>query len=52
MAAEWLVETTAGEVRTPYVINCAGLHSDVMARLTGATPPVRSSRSAGSTTSW
>ena len=39
--ADWLVETTAGEVRTPYVINCAGLHSDVMARLTGATPPVR-----------
>jgi L-2-hydroxyglutarate oxidase len=39
--AEWLVATTAGEVRTPYVINCAGLHSDVMARLTGTTPPVR-----------
>jgi L-2-hydroxyglutarate oxidase len=39
--AEWVVATTAGEVRTPYVINCAGLHSDVMARLTGTTPPVR-----------
>ncbi len=39
--AEWVVETTAGSERTPYVINCAGLHSDIMARLTGATPPVR-----------
>jgi L-2-hydroxyglutarate oxidase len=39
--SEWVVETTAGTERTPYVINCAGLYSDFMARLTGATPPVR-----------
>jgi L-2-hydroxyglutarate oxidase len=37
----WVIETTAGAERTPYLINCAGLHSDVMARLTGAAPPVR-----------
>lgn len=38
---EWVVETSAGSARTPYVINCAGLHSDLMARLAGAIPPVR-----------
>ena len=38
---DWVVETSAGTERTPYVINCAGLYSDFMARLTGATPPVR-----------
>jgi len=38
---EWVVETTAGAERTRYLINCAGLHSDVMARLTGSAPPVR-----------
>ncbi len=37
----WIVETTAGAEATPYLINCAGLHSDVMARLAGMTPPVR-----------
>ena len=39
--SEWLVETPTGVERTPYVINCAGLHSDVMARLTGSAPPLR-----------
>jgi len=39
--ADWVVETTAGSARSPYVINCAGLYSDFVARLTGATPPVR-----------
>jgi (S)-2-hydroxyglutarate dehydrogenase len=39
--SEWVIETAAGIERTPYVINCAGLYSDFMARLTGATPPVR-----------
>ncbi|MEO8602900.1 MAG: L-2-hydroxyglutarate oxidase [bacterium] len=39
---EWLIETSRGGLeRSPYVINCAGLHSDVMARLTGSAPPVR-----------
>ena len=37
----WVVETSAGVVRTPYLINCAGLHSDLMARLAGTAPPVR-----------
>jgi L-2-hydroxyglutarate oxidase len=39
--AGWVVETTTGAEHTPYLINCAGLHSDVMARLAGMTPPVR-----------
>jgi L-2-hydroxyglutarate oxidase len=37
----WVVETSAGVERTRHLINCAGLHSDVMARLAGTTPPVR-----------
>lgn len=37
----WVVETSGGTVRTPYVINCAGLYADFMARLAGAKPPVR-----------
>ena len=37
----WVVETSAGVERTRYLVNCAGLHSDVMARLAGTTPPVR-----------
>jgi len=39
--SEWVVETSGGTERTPYVINCAGLQSDIMARLTGTKPPVR-----------
>jgi len=41
VADEWVVETTAGVERSRYLVNCAGLHSDVMARLAGTTPPVR-----------
>jgi len=37
----WVIETNAGTERSRYVINCAGLHSDLMARLAGTTPPVR-----------
>jgi L-2-hydroxyglutarate oxidase len=37
----WVIETSAGTERARYVINCAGLHSDLMARLAGTTPPVR-----------
>jgi L-2-hydroxyglutarate oxidase len=37
----WVVETSTGTEHTPYLINCAGLHSDLMARLAGAPPPVR-----------
>ncbi len=38
---EWVIETSAGAERTPYLINCAGLYSDLMARLAGTAPPVR-----------
>jgi (S)-2-hydroxyglutarate dehydrogenase len=37
----WVVETSAGAERARYLVNCAGLHSYVMARLAGCTPPVR-----------
>ena len=37
----WVIETSAGNEQADYVVNCAGLHSDVMARLAGSTPPVR-----------
>ena len=30
-----VLDTTAGEVQTRYVVNCAGLHSDRIAKLTG-----------------
>ena len=40
-AGEWVIETSAGAERTPYLVNCAGLHSDIMARLAGTAPPVR-----------
>ena len=38
---ETVVETVAGEVRAKFLINCAGLHSDRIARLAGAEPGVR-----------
>lgn len=36
-----LVETTGGTVRTKFLINCAGLHADVVARKSGARPGLR-----------
>ncbi len=36
-----VVETTAGEVTADVLINCAGLHSDRVARLAGLRPPVK-----------
>jgi L-2-hydroxyglutarate oxidase len=36
-----VVETTAGAVRADYLVNCAGLHSDRVAKLAGLTPPAR-----------
>ncbi len=39
--AGWVIETSVGAEHADYVVNCAGLHSDVMARLAGSTPPVR-----------
>lgn len=35
------VETTAGDVEARYVINCAGLYSDYVARMSGADPGVQ-----------
>lgn len=37
---EWLVETTAGAFRSRYLITCAGLFADRVARMTGADPDV------------
>ena len=34
----WAVETTAGEEQADFVVNCAGLHSDRVARLAGERP--------------
>jgi L-2-hydroxyglutarate oxidase LhgO len=37
----FLIDTTKGSVRARYLIGCAGLHSDRVARLEGADPGVR-----------
>jgi len=37
----WIVETSGGVEHSRHLINCAGLHSDIMARLAGTVPPVR-----------
>lgn len=39
--AEFILETTSGVYRSRFLINCAGLQSDRIARLMGATLPVR-----------
>lgn len=36
-----IVRTARGGVRTRYLVNCAGLHADVVARMAGASPDVR-----------
>ncbi|WP_019853600.1 L-2-hydroxyglutarate oxidase [Actinopolyspora mortivallis] len=38
---ELVLSTTSGRIRTRRAINCAGLHSDRVARLAGGDPPVR-----------
>jgi L-2-hydroxyglutarate oxidase len=38
---ELVLETTAGEVRSRFLVNCGGLHSDRVARLCGVEPGVR-----------
>jgi len=35
------IETTAGAFETRFLVNCAGLHSDRVARLAGVAPPAR-----------
>jgi L-2-hydroxyglutarate oxidase len=37
----WVVHTTTGDVPADVVVNCAGLHSDLVARRFGATPAAR-----------
>lgn len=39
--AGWRITTAAGEIRTRAFINCAGLHSDRVARMAGEDPPCR-----------
>ncbi len=38
---EWIIETTAGEFRAAYLINCAGLHCDRVAEHAGERRDVR-----------
>jgi L-2-hydroxyglutarate oxidase len=40
-AEKVVVRTTAGDFAARHVVNCAGLHSDRVARLSGEKPPVR-----------
>lgn len=39
--SEFTIETSSGAYRSKFLINCAGLHSDRIARLTGAELPLR-----------
>jgi L-2-hydroxyglutarate oxidase len=38
---EQVLETTCGDVRAGFVVNCGGLHSDRLARLAGCKPDAR-----------
>jgi (S)-2-hydroxyglutarate dehydrogenase len=37
----YLIEATTGEYETRFLVNCAGLHSDRLARLAGANPEAK-----------
>ena len=37
----YTVETTSGEIETKYLVNCAGLHSDLIAAMSGINPGLR-----------
>ena len=39
--AGWIAETTAGEFRADFLINCAGLHCDRVSRMAGEKPVER-----------
>lgn len=41
MLSSRILVTTSGEIETNYVVNCAGLQSDRVARLLGQRPPAR-----------
>ena len=45
-----VLETASGEVHARHLVNCAGLHSDRVARMMGVEPEVRIVPSAASTT--
>jgi len=40
-AGEYILETTLGQFEARFLINCAGLYSDRIARMAGQKPPVR-----------
>jgi L-2-hydroxyglutarate oxidase LhgO len=40
-SAEVVVHTTQGDFTARYLVNCAGLYSDYLARLSGVVPPAR-----------
>ena len=40
-ASEFVIETDSGEYRSTFLVNCAGLYSDRIARMSGASLPVR-----------
>ncbi len=37
----YTVATTSGEIETKYLVNCAGLHSDLIAAMSGVNPGLR-----------
>lgn len=41
MGGEWRVGTSAGEFASDWIVNCAGLHCDRVARLAGERPATR-----------
>jgi (S)-2-hydroxyglutarate dehydrogenase len=40
-SGQWVLDAPRGEFAGDYLVNCAGLHCDRVARLAGETPPVR-----------
>lgn len=38
---EWIIETSAGEVRSRFVVACGGLHADRLVKATGQIPAVK-----------
>ena len=37
----YTLETTSGEIETKFLVNCAGLHSDIVAAMSGVNPGLR-----------
>ena len=38
---EWIIETSAGEIRSRFVVACGGLHADRLVKATGQAPLVK-----------